>query len=1094
MALQLILGGAGSGKSEYLYQDIIQKSIKYPENNYIIIVPEQYTMETQKKLVRSHPRKGILNIDVVSFERLAYKIFEEVGGQNRPVLDDTGKNLIVRRVLENNKKNLGYFGNSMNKTGFVSELKSVISEMLQYDINEEKLQQISEKAKESGQNGQLTAKLEDIRVIYTAFKDYIKDNYITSEEILDVLCSVISRSNLIKNSELVFDGFTGFTPIQYKLLGLLLQESRDIQVSVTIDAKEKVQVYEGMQNLFFMSKDMIQKLYRLCDELHVEIKDNIFLDHKVNPRFLKAPELSFLEKNLFRYTKNHYENKPEKIQLYEAKVPKEEIQYTISEILRLTRKEGYRYRDIAIVTGDIASYGRLAGNMLNQNDIPCFIDMKRPITDNPFVEMVRSALEIIEKGYSYDSVFRYLRTGMTNLNRKQIDILENYCLATGVRGSKQWHEPWTRRTRNKLDTDLSILNEMRERIIKPLLPLEQCLKDQESCVRDYVTAVYEYIVAMDSQEKITQLSQLPVTGNEYDQLYAKVIDLLDKIVELLGEEKVTVKEFNRIVDAGFEEIKVGLIPPSADCVVVGDIERTRLDNIKVLFFLGVNDGIVPKKSENKSILSEMDRDTLTQMEVVLSPSVREKAFIQKFYLYLILTKASDKLYVLYSIKGSDGKSLLPSYLIGSMMRMFPYMNVYSKDLVQDQLSYIRIPKSDICWNEENYIQTLSENVAMNLYGQEMTGSITAFESFASCRFAYYLQYGLKLLEREEYRFAMNDFGTVLHAVLEDVSKCLEAEQKSFYLLTDEERRAYVVESILKVTNEYGNQILTETSRNEFMIKRMTDLADRAIWAIGKQLACGEFKPDAYECKFLMNGADIDPMNRLSIQGKIDRIDICEDEENVYVKIVDYKSNKSDFNLLKTYYGLKLQLITYMKAAMKIEGKRHPGKNIIPAGILYFNIEDPLIDVSEGNEDDEQVKLKIQEALRMKGVVNANKQIVKRMDSTEDKSLSIPVAFKKDGEFDERRSKLMTTDQFSELETFVVKKSVNMADAIFQGNIGINPYENGNRNSCEYCPYNAICGFSPDISKTTFRHIKKFEDEQLWNNIREGVDENGKHLD
>lgn len=1101
MGLQLVLGGSGSGKSEYLYSEAIERSMKNPDSNIIVVVPEQYTMETQKKLVLMHPRKGILNIDVVSFERLAYKVFEEIGGENRQVLDDTGKNLIIRRVLETRKKQMRYFGNIINKTGFVSELKSVISEMLQYDIGLDRLEEIR---KESVENQQLNAKLDDISVVYAAFKDYMSEHYITSEEILDVLCSIVEQSALIKRSEIIFDGFTGFTPIQYKLLRILLSTCKDIKVSVTIDARERANVYEGMHNLFFMSKDMIQKLHKLCEETQVEIKDPVVLGAdrgKVNPRFQEAEDLAFLEKNLFRYKNQRFLDVPENIRLYEASVPKEEIQYAIGEIIRLTRQEKYHYREIALVTGDIAAYGKLAANMMAQNDIPVFLDNKRSITDNPFVEMIRSALEIMEKGYSYDSMFRYLRTGMTGIAREDVDLLENYCLAVGIRGSKSWREPWTKKTRNRTNAmDLEYLNQLRMQIIEPLIPLEAVLKFKESSVRDYVTALYYFLVSMRAPERIDVLSELPETGNEYDQLYKKVMELFDKIVELLGDETVSVKEFNRIMDAGFEEIKVGLIPPTSDCVVIGDIERTRLDNIKIVFFVGVNDGIVPKKAENRSVLSETDRDFLEKMDVTLSPSTRQKAFIQKFYLYLIMTKASRKLYVSYARKSSDGKSLLPSYLIRSLRVLFPKIQTDYSETAISQLKYIRIPKNDIDWNQENYIRTLSDNAALALYGDEINGSISAFEKYASCRFAYFLQYGLRLEEREEYSFAMNDFGTVMHAVLEDVSRKLEKEKRSFTLLTEEERHQLVLESVLEITKDYGNTILTETSRNEFLVKRITDLAERTVWTIGKQLAAGEFAPDAFEMPFIIDEEKVAHNKKLSFRGKIDRIDVCEDEDNVYVKVIDYKSGNSDFDLLKTYYGLKLQLIMYMRAAMHIEQKRHPDKNIIPAGILYYNIDNPIIELTEDDVDEngeinqDRVDEKILEALRMKGVVNDNQTILKKLDDCTGKSLTIPIAYKTNGDLDARRSKVMNTEKFDLLEKYVSEKSISMTNGMFEGKLTVDPYEEGERSACDYCAYHAVCGFAPDLEGSVYRHFRKLKEEAIWKNIREGVDEDGKQLD
>ncbi len=768
MSLQFITGGSGAGKSEYLSRLVCEESVRRPHDNFIVVVPEQYTMETQKKLVHMHSRKGILNIDVVSFERLAYKVFEELGGGNRPVLDDTGKNLIVRRVLEKEKKKLDYFGSSIEKTGFVSELKSVISELLQYGITPQQLGEIGENVKEKQQ---LSAKLKDIRLVYEEFMAFLSTNYITSEEILDVLCGLVEKSKLIAGSEIIFDGFTGFTPIQYKLMRLLLVYSKGIKISVTIDKNERPTGHDGWNNLFFMSKEMMNRLIAICEEEGIHVDDTVCVDRDINYRYEGAKDLAYLERNLFRYKGGVYTGTPENIRIYEGSNPKEELQYIVSEILQLTRKEGFRYRDIAVVTADLETYGKVAANMMKQNDIPAFLDYKRSVASNPYVEMLCSALEIVEKGYPYDTMFRYLRTGLTGISRHDIDMLENYCLAVGIRGSRVWHEPWKKKMKRSMyQPELETLNALREQIMAPFLNLEAVLKDKEANVRAYVTAVYEFVTALHSAEQIKALSECEPAGNEYEQLYAKVLELFDRIVELLGEEKVSLKEFNRIVAAGFEEMKVGLLPPTSDCVMIGDIERTRLDNVKVLFFAGVNDGVVPKKNENCSVLSETDRSILEAQEIVLSPSAREKAFIQKFYLYLMMTKASHRLYLSYAKKSSDGKTALPSYLIRNVRRMFPDVRITDADGQDGQFVYLKIPKQDIEWNTENYIKTLSENAALLLYGTQLKGSISAFETYASCRFAYFLEYGLKLSQREEYRFAVQDFGTVLPGVLEDVSR------------------------------------------------------------------------------------------------------------------------------------------------------------------------------------------------------------------------------------------------------------------------------------------------------------------------------------
>lgn len=673
MSLQYIFGGSGAGKSTYLYNSIIKESIKNPLENYIIVVPEQYTMATQKRVVELHPRKGVLNIDVVSFERLAYKVFEEVGAADYPVLDDTGKNLIVRRVLEQNKKALRFFGSNISNTGFVSELKSVISEMLQYDISVDKLLDIN---KNVDNNSLLGMKLDDISLIYGGFREFIKNHYITSEEILDLMCRKVTESSKIRGSVIAFDGFTGFTPVQYRLMAILLDMCKEVKVALTIDISEHVNINEGIESLFYMTKDTVAHLNRICDEGHINVDKVTVGEDTVLTRFAASKELAFLEKNIFRPGLRYYSGKVNDIVMYAGITPKDEIQYVSGEILKLTRLQGFRYNEIAVVTGDISVYGKLAANIFAQNDIPYFLDQKLHVTDNCLVEMITAVLDVIEKNYTYDSMFRYLRTGLTGLSDENIDILDNYCLAVGIKGRKQWSTQWCRKFRSSgITTDLNMLNELRLNVMEPLTELDKELKEADGNVRLMTTALYKFLVRMHCEEQMSLLAKSH--GDEYRQIYKKIMELFDKIVHLLGSEKVSVKEYNRIMASGFDEIKIGLIPPTKDCVVIGDIERTRLDNIKAMFFIGVNDGYVPKKSDSRSVLSETDRQKLKEMEVSLSMSVREKAFVQRFYLYLIMTKTSGRLYITYAYNSMDMKAILPSYIVRMLKKMFPGMNVLS---------------------------------------------------------------------------------------------------------------------------------------------------------------------------------------------------------------------------------------------------------------------------------------------------------------------------------------------------------------------------------------------------------------------------------
>ncbi|MGN0317473.1 MAG: PD-(D/E)XK nuclease family protein [Lachnospira sp.] len=1089
MSLQLVLGSSGAGKSTFIYKKIIEESMDNPSKKYIVVVPEQYTMAIQKKMVELHPRKGILNIDVVSFERLAYKVFEEVGCVNYPVLEDTGKNLIVRCMLERHKKELEFFSGNVSNTGFVSEMKSVISEMLQYDITPEKLDRIK---KDSTNEQSLQMKLDDICLIYKSFKEYISDHYITSEEILDLLCQKITGSGMIPDSVICLDGFTGFTPVQYRLLSIMLQMCHKIYVTLTIDTKEAINVVDGLENIFYLSKDTINRLYRICDESHISIDKPVMIEHSPLSRFHATPELAFLENNLFRnngkvYKKTH-DNRADgtkrcegtkDIAMYKAEVPKDEIAFVATRILELTRIGGYKYRDIAIVTADMEKYGRLTANILRQNDIPYFLDEKRHVKGNPLVEVIRMALQVIDKNYSYESVFGYLRTGMTDLDTEQTDILDNYCLAVGIRGKKRWYEEWTRTTRMKKDEELAYLNELRKKVIEPLSALSEKLKAAGGNVGEMVKALYDYMLEMNLQERISKKAAIPGADPSFSYIYKKTIELLDRIVLLLGTETLTVREFAKVLDSGFDEIKIGLIPQTNDCVVIGDMERTRLDNIRILFFVGVNDGVVPKKSENRSVLSETDREILAQSDVILSPSPREKAFIQRFYLYLIMTKPSDKLYISYATRNLDGKPLLPSYILSGIRKMFPSITELGVQDRKKQDYYLTIPKAEIAWTPDNICETILGNMALELYGEQFVGSVTSFEQFASCRFAYFLKYGLKLNPREEYRFENVDLGNVLHSVLKQVSDIMKEKKMTFSLMNETTRKVLVNESVETIAKNYGNTILLESGKNSHMIKRITRLADRTLWAIGKQLERGNFVPDEFEAEFMtdISRFDKDGANRVLMQGRIDRIDICEDEDNVYVRVVDYKSQSSSFDMLKAYYGLKIQLLTYLNAAMEIEQKKHRGKHIVPAGILYYNIDDPIVEAA----DDESIDGEILKKLRMDGYVNSDYSIIFHMEDSDKVFTSIPVELNSSGGISSK-SKCMTTEELNLLGRHVYNLGIENASKILSGDIAINPYKNGVENSCSYCRYKAVCGFGTDLGMK-YRRLPKFDNETIMNMMK-----------
>lgn len=1093
MPLKFVFGPSGSGKSSYLYQHVIQESMKYPERNYIVLVPEQFTMQTQKDLVMMHERKGIMNIDVLSFARLAYRVFEETGGGGLPVLDDEGKNLILRKIAGDYESELKMLGGHMKKQGYISEVKSVISEFTQYDIGEDEIERVMELA---GESSRLYYKLADIRLLYRGFTDYLREKYITKEELLDVLSREVEKSERLKNSTVVLDGFTGFTPVQDRLLGELMRHCREVIVTVTMDRRENPYVYEHPYQLFALSKQMVTSLLQIAKQNKIPVEEPVELYDHVPWRFKEQEALAFLEKHLFRYGAGAYEKEQEQVKLHLAKNPREEAYAVAEQVRRMMREDGYRLRDIGVIVSDMDVYADHLKQAFIKYDIPFFMDHKRSILLNSFVEYIRSVLHMAEQSFSYESVFRFLRTNLAGFTYEEIDELENYVIGLGIKGYKHWQEKWTRKLKGMAQENLDKMNHYRRQLVEKVDGLIYVLRQRRKTVADITRAIYEFMVQENLQVRLAEQEELfkakreLALAREYAQIYRIVIELFDKFVELLGDEEVSLSEYCKLLDAGLEEARVGVIPPEVDQVVIGDMQRTRLKDIKALLFAGANDVYLPGALLRTGLLSELDREKFAREKLTLSAGGKEKAYVQKFYLYLNLTKPSEKLDIYYSKVSADGKSVRPSYLIQELQKLFPKLKVRDEEryLKEQELTenigfdrmirefvqkrhetdgawcelynwYKKNPK----WQEkvERFLEAgyyrkpldaLTEEAAKRLYGEEFETSITRMERFAVCAFSHFLTYGLGLREREEYDFQAADLGNVCHRALERFSYKVERETGDWLKLTEEQRNQYVEESVEEAIADYGNSILYSSSRNAYLIVRMKRMLEKTVWALTKQLAAGDFKPSAYEMRFA--------------NGKIDRVDTCEDGDCIYVKVIDYKTGSKSFDVTALYHGLQLQLMVYMDAALQLEQKKHPEKEILPAGVFYYRIQDPLIDRPKEGEEQESIL----KELKPDGMISLEKEVLEHLDHCMvGESSVIPVKYNKNGSLS-KSSKAASAQDFYLMMKYAVNKVEEIRQKILSGDVKVNPYRRGTETSCDYCSYRQICGFDTKMEGYRYREI------------------------
>ncbi len=1109
MSLQFIMGPSGSGKSHYLYKMVTEESINHPEKNYLVLVPEQFTMQTQRDLVMANPQKGILNVDVLSFNRLAYRVFEETGGNQRTVLDDIGKSFVLRKIAGDYEKDLRVLRSNLKKPGFIGEVKSVISEFTQYDIQGAAL---DEMLLSIGEENGFYYKLKDIKTIYEGFQDYLKEKYVTGEELLDLLCEAVPKSKILKDSVIVLDGFTGFTPVQNKLLRELMKVCEKMVVTVTMS------VHQRSNPLFDLSEKMMEVLTSTAKECRVEIETPIRLNQRPVYRFRESASLDFLESHLFRYSKEKFEEEQDSIQIFEAKNPTEEVDFVAQSIRKIVRTEKIRFREIAVIASDMNTYANHVETVFDNYDIPVFMDYKRSILLNSFVEYLRSLLEMAEQNFSYESVFRYLRTGLTEFTVEEIDILENYCVALGIRGYSKWKEKWIRRAKDMEEAELAQINDIRERFVQNVQSVMEVLKRRSKTVSDITRALHDYFLQNELQKKVKAYEVMFAAEGElalekeYAQVYRIVMELFDQFVELLGNEKISLKEYCELLDAGLEEAKVGIIPPSLDQVLIGDIERTRIKDVKYLFFLGVNDNSIPGKAKSNGLLSERDREKMTEKGMVLAPGAKEKAFIQKFYLYLILTKPSQQAVLSFSKSSSEGKALRPAYLVMDLMKMFPKLQIQqstgsileqemtSKSGVRFLVEGLQKKKEGLSdtwkelynwylgetkWREQitkiveaSFYQrpqeALSQKTAELLYGEFLNNSVTRLEKFSACAYAHFLTYGLKLKEREVYQFQVVDLGNLFHSAMERFSEKLAIAGETWISVQEEVRDTLIEESVEECISDYGNSVLYSSARNEYIITRLKRLMRRTVWAVIKQLERGDFLPKGYEIVYDSGMIPLDDYKRMRLHGKIDRVDVFETEDQVYVKVIDYKTGFKEFDLGEIYHGLQLQLILYMNAALDMEAKRANGKKVIPAGLFYYKMQDPVVKRVDDDLEREELILK---ELRLDGVVNDSEVVLEHLDrEASGQSTVIPVAYNKDGSLS-KTSKVLSEEEFDVVSQFAKEKMKSIGNRIMQGETEVSPYAMGEQTPCKYCPYKVVCGFDEKIAGYQYRTLEKFKSKE-----------------
>ncbi len=1109
--IQIIEGASGSGKSRLVYEEIIQAAMREPEKTFFLLVPEQFTMQAQRDIVTMHPSHGTMNIDIVSFKRLAYRVFEELNIRTDHVLEDFGKSMLLQRILLEHRRELPCFGPCVNKPGFIDELKSLMTELFQYRVGPEDIRRVCGSVKG---HTMLKGKLDDLLLVYEEFQKEVKDSYIIAEHVLEMLAMHIPQSELLAGSVIYLDGFTGFTPIQYEVLEALAQVCDAITITVTIDAESAQKESCAEHELFYLSKDTIRRLCRMGERLEVYVEEQ-FLEQK-GPRFQGAPELGHLENNLFRFPYQVYPEAVQNIYLQAFGTPRQELQAAGRQIRAMVREGRYRFRDIAVIHGDLTGLEPMVEEIFPKLEIPYFIDTNQSIYMNPCLEAIRAILDITESDYSYESVFRFLKTGITSLSMDEIELLENYVLKKGIRGQSWWRKVFETGEVTGIGVEA-----IGRRVSEMLAPFTQALKEAQK-VRDYVEVLKQFLQSFELEKQLEAAADdyeeqgNLVLSKAYEQIYDKLTNIWDKMTEILGEEILSSEEFRKVLETGLNDITLGVIPPSIDQVMIGDIERSRLNHVKVLFVLGINDGIIPKAAGSSGILSEADRAILGQ-ELELAPDPRSRVFTEQFYLYQNLTKPSGELHLMYHMQDQDGNEVLPAYLIGRIRRIFPQLEVDGYSTGELSWENIETPEDSTenliaalfreeplseeeagLWKElcsyyeknqperisriqagllyNNLNTILSAETAVRLYGKELHTSVSRLETYSRCPYQFFLEYGLQLKKREQNEVSLSDMGSLLHRVVEGVFSQVEkrnaetlelsdAAENEWETVTDEALLQMVEQEMQEAIAQEEKEHLNLSGSSRQLLERIGRTASYAVLDLRNQLLQGKMIPYRFEMAFPseeleQEGVRLDTTqirlgngSRMFLKGIIDRIDICQDAEHVYVKVLDYKSSGKTIDVDQVNAGLQLQLLVYTNVVMEVLKKRFPDKEIVPAGSLYYGFRIPMVEKS-ARVAGEALERKISRETALTGVINREKPCITLLGGNE----ILPVKVKKvDGEEQLQESDtVLTGEEYRQLLEEVNRTVAALGEEITEGQIPIRPVQTGRTLPCEYCDYQDVC--------------------------------------
>ncbi|WP_214482482.1 helicase-exonuclease AddAB subunit AddB [Bacillus sp. SM2101] len=1167
MSLRFVIGRSGSGKTQTCINEIHQLLINDPMGDPIIyLVPDQMTFQSEYELINRPGIKGMIRAQVYSFSRLAWRVLQETGGISRYHLSTVGVSMLLRKIIEHRKSELKVFSKAAEKSGFITHVEGMLTELKRYCIDANELKQTHEQLilKEDQPNKQVLAdKLYDLQMIYQDLEAHLLMKYIDSEDYLRLLAEKMAQSSYLQNAHIYVDGFHNYTPQELDVLVQMMKTSK--RVSITLTTDEQYDDYPPHDlHLFRMTGRTYQTITRLAKEASIDIESPVRLVE--NMRHALQPSLHHLEQSLESRPSIPFQQRSN-ITLYQAVNRRAEVEGVAREITRLVRDEGYRYRDIALFIRNSNDYYDLLDTVFTDHHIPFFIDQKRSMLHHPLIELIRSSLEVVTANWRYDAVFRCVKTDLlfpqdSNINalREEMDYLENYVLAYGIHGDKWTNKKrWEYRRFQGLDLDSYVktdedvlfenrVNDLRNLIVPSLNSLQKRLT-KAKCGREMCEAIYTFLEELHIPAKLTKMRDEAeadghlVEGSEHSQVWKAVIDLLDQYVEVLGEEALPLHVFTNIIETGLESMQFALVPPAIDQVLIAHFDRSRYINIKGSFILGVNEGVIPLKPTDEGVLSEVERGMLHEIGVELAPGGREQLLDESFQIYMALSSPNEYLYISYPLANDEGKSLIPSSLINRIKDLYPELeeevlvgDTSELTTAEEQLAFVTSPTvtlshvatqlqawkkgypveplwwdvynfivSDAYWKTrgnrvfqslfyENKEQPLKIETTKKLYGDTIKASVSRMERFKGCPFSHFASHGLKLKERQLFRLEAPDIGQLFHSALKMISDKLRNQHVDWSELSQEQCQLLAIEAVEKLAPRLQNEILLSSNRHHYVKRKLQHVLIRASVVLSEHARASGFTPVGLELPFGA-GEELPAITfqlpnetKMELVGRIDRVDKAVGSQGVLLRIVDYKSSAKELNLAEVYYGLALQMLTYLDIVIT-HSTKWIGQQANPAGVLYFHVHNPMLQ-TKGKLAANDIEKELLKQFKMKGLLLGDEESIRLMDQSLEVGRSdiVSAGIKKGGGF-YAGSSIASAEEFSNLRKHVKNIFTDIGTHIMDGDVSISPYKLKEKTPCTFCSYKPFCQFDESFKENKYRILSDEKDHRILEKISKEVEEN-----